>query len=265
MNGMMVSQNQRSHARTQPQRPDQLRPPRRTRGRDTGDVADVLGGIVAHLRLPWLLRHHDHAAVLAAFGFANGCLSIGIMSAAALVTGSPFIFPSLGPTAFLFFYTPTAPAATPRNTLLGHAIGVLCGYLALALTGLTSAGPALTTGVTWPRVLAAALSLGLTSALMMLLHAPHPPAGATTLIVSLGLLTHPRQLALLLAAVALLTGQAILINRLAGIPYPWWDVPLDPVEAEAEELEHESASPSEEQSEEAHEYTRDNRGGADAG
>ncbi|HST88082.1 MAG TPA: HPP family protein, partial [Ktedonobacterales bacterium] len=131
-------------------------------------------------------------------------------------------------------------------------IGVVSGYLALALTGLTAAGPALTSGVTWPRVLAAALSLGLTSALMMLLHAPHPPAGATTLIVSLGLLTHPAQLALLMVAVALLTGQAMLINRLAGIPYPWWDVPLDPVEAEAEELEHEAMLPSEQSDEEAH-------------
>lgn len=213
----------------------------------------MLGGIVAHLRLPWLLRHHDHAGVLAGFGFVSGCLSIGIMSAVALLTGSPFIFPSLGPTAFLFFYRPTAPEATPRNTLLGHGIGALCGYLALALTGLTAAGPAFITGVTWPRVLAAALSLGLTSALMLLLHAPHPPAGATTLIVSLGLLTQPGQLALLLVAVALLTGQAVLINRLAGIPYPWWDVPLDPVEAEAQELEHEAAAspeqPGEQQSE----------------
>lgn len=226
--------------------------PRQTLGGDAGDVADVLGGIVAHLRLPWLLRHHNHAGVLAGFGFASGCLSIGIMSAAALATGSPFIFPSLGPTAFLFFYTPTAPAATPRNTLLGHGIGVLAGYVALALTGLTAAGPALTSGVTWPRVLAAALSLGLTSALMMLLHAPHPPAGATTLIVSLGLLTQPAQLALLMVAMALLTGQAMLINRLAGIPYPWWDVSLDPVEAEAEELEHEAAPPSEQSGEEAH-------------
>jgi len=254
----MVSRNGRPRPRTPPRRPN---PPgqshrlRRTLGRDAGDVADVLGGIVAHLRLPWLLRHHDHAGVLAGFGFVSGCLSIGIMSAAALATGSPFIFPSLGPTAFLFFYTPTAPAATPRNTLLGHGIGVLAGYLALALTGLTAAGPALTTGMTWPRVLAAALSLGLTSALMMLLHAPHPPAGATTLIVSLGLLTQPGQLALLMVAVALLTGQALLINRLAGIPYPWWDVPLDPVEAEAEELEREAAPASEQSDEEAHERT----------
>jgi CBS domain-containing membrane protein len=52
------------------------------------------------------------------------------MSALALVTHWPFIFPSLGTTAFLFFYTPTAPSASPRNTLVGHTIGVLAGYYA---------------------------------------------------------------------------------------------------------------------------------------
>ena len=41
------------------------------------------------------------------------------MSTLALITGSPFIFPSLGPTAFLFFYTPRAPSASPRY-LVGH-------------------------------------------------------------------------------------------------------------------------------------------------
>ncbi len=145
------------------------------------------------------------------------------MSVLALITHSPFIFPSLGPTAFLFFYTPTAPSASPRNTIVGHAVGVLAGYLSLVLTGLTMVGPALYTGVTWPRVIAAALSLGLTSGVMVLLKSPHPPAGATTLIISLGLLTKPWQLLLLMVAVVLLTLQALAINRLAGIPYPLWN------------------------------------------
>ncbi len=80
-------------------------------------------------------------------------------------------------------------------------------------------------GVTWPRVIAAALSLGLTVGVMVLLRAPHPPAEATTLIVSLGLLTRPWQLALLMGAVVVLTLQALVINRLAGIPYPLWEPP----------------------------------------
>jgi CBS domain-containing membrane protein len=180
-------------------------------------------GLLTHLRLPWLTKRYARIPVLALFSFINGCISIGIMSALALVSRSPFVFPSLGPTAFLFFYTPRAPTASPRNTIIGHTIGVLTGYLSLVITGLTAAGPALTVGVTWPRVLAAALSLGLTSGLMVLFKSPHPPAGATTLIISLGILTKPWQLLLLMIAVVLLTGQAIAINRLAGIPYPLWN------------------------------------------
>jgi CBS-domain-containing membrane protein len=57
---------------------------------------------------------------------------------------------------------------------------------------------------------------------MVLARAPHPPAGATTLIVSLGLLPHLSQLAVLMFAVVLLVLQAIIINRLAGVAYPLW-------------------------------------------
>jgi CBS domain-containing membrane protein len=193
-----------------------------------GEMSDILLGILTRLRLPWLLQHYSRVPVLALFSFINGCISIGIMSILAVLTRSPFIFPSLGPTAFLFFYTPTAPSASPRNTLIGHAVGVIAGYLSLVITGLTMAGPALAVGVTWPRVIAAALSLGLTAGLMVLLKSPHPPAGATTLIVSLGILTRPWQLLLLMAAVVLLTLQAIAINRLAGVPYPLWNPIQEP-------------------------------------
>ncbi len=193
-----------------------------------GEMSDILQGIFVRLRLPWLLQHYSRIPVLALFSFINGCISIAIMSVLAVLTSSPFIFPSLGPTAFLFFYTPTAPSASPRNTLIGHAVGVIAGYFSLVVTGLTTAGPALAVGVTWPRVIAAALSLGLTAGLMVLLKSPHPPAGATTLIVSLGILTSPWKLLLLMVAVVLLTLQAIAINRLAGIPYPLWNPIQEP-------------------------------------
>ena len=193
-----------------------------------GEMSDILHGILTRLRLPWLLQHYARVPVLAIFSFINGCISIMLMSVLAVITHSPFIFPSLGPTAFLFFYTPTAPSASPRNTVIGHAIGALAGYFSLVVTGLTNAGPALAVGVSWPRVIAAGLSLGLTAGLMVLLKSPHPPAGATTLIVSLGILPHPIQLVLLMAAVVLLTLQALAINRLAGIPYPLWNPIREP-------------------------------------
>ena len=182
----------------------------------------ILRGLFHRFQLTELTRYHNSTGVLAVFSLINGFISIALMAAVALITGAPFIFPSLGPTAFLLFYTPTAPPASPRNTIVGHLIGALAGWLSLVIFGLTLAPPALSAGVDWPRVGAAALSLAATSGLMVLLRVPHPPAGATTLIVSLGLMPHLWQLAVLMIAVVLLTGQAFVINRLAGVNYPVW-------------------------------------------
>ncbi len=174
------------------------------------------------MRLARWLHRFPPRLVWAAFMFVNGFVTIAFLALVATASGVPFIFPSLGPTAFLFFFRPTAPASSPRNTLYGHAIGIACGYAALWLTGLTHQPSALVEGVNVPRVLAAALSLAATGALMILADSPHPPAGATTLIVSLGLVTHPFQLLIIEVAVACLTLLALGINRLAGLDYPLW-------------------------------------------
>ncbi len=182
----------------------------------------VTRGLVARFRVVRLLQRFDERGVWAAFMFVNGFFTIGVLAGLAIVTGSPFVFPSLGPTAFLFFFDPSAPSATPRNAILGHAIGICCGYGSLLLFGLEHAGPATAVGVTGGRALAAALSFAATGCLMILARAAHPPAGATTLLISLGALTRPAHLVLIEGAVALLVLQAIAINRLAGLDYPLW-------------------------------------------
>ncbi|GHO48014.1 hypothetical protein KSX_61770 [Ktedonospora formicarum] len=187
-----------------------------------GGTSAVARGLFKRFGTLWLLRSSAQSPILASFGFLNGGVSIGLMAVLAVITHSPFVFPSLGPTAFLFFYAPLTPSASPRNTILGHGIGVLAGYFSLVVTGLTMAAPALSTGVTWSRVVAAALSLGITAGLMALFKVPHPPAGSTTLIVSLGLLTQPWQLLVLMAAVVLLTCQGFIMNRIAGLAVPLW-------------------------------------------
>ena len=191
-------------------------------------MSDVLRGLLRRFRLPALTERFGTRWVLGAFAFVNGLVSIAIMSAAAVLTGQPLIFPSLGPTAFLLFYSPRAPTASPRNTIIGHLIGVVAGYLSLVLFGLTDHGPAFAEGVSWARVGAAALSLALTSGFMAWLLAPHPPAGATTLIVSLGIMPKPSQHAFLMLAVGLLVLQGLVINRAAGIDYPLWRSPDQP-------------------------------------
>jgi CBS domain-containing membrane protein len=203
-------------------------------------MSHVLHCLFIRFRLLRLLGHHKDPAALALFSAITSCISIVLMSIIALITQTSFIFPSLGPTAFLFFYAPTSPAASPRNTICGHAVGIAIGYFSLWITGLTTAGPMLHEGVTWPRVIAVGLSLSLTTGFMVLLNLPHPPAASTTLIVSMGVLYEPQQLLLIMVAVITITLQAIAINRLAGIPYPLWNpiqqkkIAIDPLSGGAE-------------------------------
>ncbi len=192
-----------------------------------GRMSDVVLGLAGRVRLRPLMERHNSVTVLGVFALLNGFVSIALMSLLALATDQPFVFPSLGPTAFLLFYTPHAAAASPRNTFMGHLIGAACGYLALEIFGLAHAGPALASGVSLARVGAAGLSLGLTAGLMVWFRVPHPPAGATTLIVSLGILTRPEQLVVLMLGVVLLLVQGFVINRLAGLDYPLWAPPTN--------------------------------------
>jgi CBS-domain-containing membrane protein len=72
-------------------------------------------------------------------------------------------------------------------------------------------------------ILAAAFSLSATGAAMVVLRVSHPPAGATTPIVSLGLISKPVGLVTMETTVLLLVGEAFVINWLAGLAYPWWE------------------------------------------
>jgi CBS domain-containing membrane protein len=184
---------------------------------------DHILSLLRKLRLDWLLHHFPPRLVRSLYVFVNGFITIGVLAMLALVSRNPFVFPSLGPTAFLLFFWPLGKTSSPRNTILGHAIGLICGYAAFVLTGAGALPFGVHPGIFWPRILAAALSLSATGAFMVLLDVSHPPAGATTLIVSLGIISRPRELVIIEVAVFLLVAQALVINRLAGLPYPLWN------------------------------------------
>lgn len=178
--------------------------------------------LLGRLRLSWLLRHFSPRPIWALYVLINGFITIGLLASLAVVTGSTFVFPSLGPTAYLLFTAPLTENSSPRNTIFGHAIGLVCGYAAFVVTGAAAVPFGVHAGVYWPRILAAALSLSATGALMVLLRTGHPPAGATTLIVSLGIISKPKELIIIEIAVFLLVAQALVINRMAGLRYPVW-------------------------------------------
>lgn len=187
----------------------------------------TIGKTRTRSRLIRLLSRFPERIVWAVFVSGMGFISTAILSAVAMVFHTPFIFPSLGPTAILFFFHPMSASASPRHALYGHAIGILCAYGSLVLVGLEHAPGAANAPIDVRRLFAVALSLGATAFFMVLLKVAHAPAGATTLIVSLGLITQPWHLAVIELAVGLLCLQAICFNRLAGLDYPLWAGSVD--------------------------------------
>ncbi len=148
-------------------------------------------------------------------------ITAALLSILAYVLKEPFVFPSVGPTIFILFFVPLGVQAAPRNVLGGQFIAVVCGYLALLLFGLTDV-PADIFDIGAKQIGSVLVALPLTLALMVWLGLPHAPAGATTLIVALGLVHTLPHLAILLAAVVLVVACAFVINRSVGIRVPRW-------------------------------------------
>src|SRR3954447_11712584 len=87
-------------------------------------------------------------------------LAVGLLGLAA---GQPWLFPSLGPTAFLQAEKPGQASSRFYNTVVGHLVGLGAGMAAVSLLGASSAPGVLSSHELVPvRVWAAALSGALT-------------------------------------------------------------------------------------------------------
>lgn len=187
-----------------------------------GPATALTRGLLRRFHLERILERFPERPVRAAFMFIAGFVAIAALATVAMVFHTPAIFPSLGATAFLLFFSPTVAAACPRSVVLGHLLGIASGVAALSLVGLYGAPPVDVDHIATTRVVAVAISLAAAGAGMVLCDAPHPPAGATAMIVSLGLITRPHHLLVMVLAVLLLTALGIAINRLAGLDTPLW-------------------------------------------
>lgn len=111
-------------------------------------------------------------------------LAVGLI---ALAAGQPWLFPSLGPTAFLQAEQPSQRSSRFYNTVVGHLVGLAAGVAAVLLLGASAAPGVMAAGDLTPvRLWAAVLSAVLTMPALALLKASHPPAAATMLLVALG-------------------------------------------------------------------------------
>ena len=96
---------------------------------------------------------------------------------------------------------------------MNNNVLVAPNVIKIALQGLP---PAPVGGLTAGHVLAGALSVALTSLVLVAVKHQHPPAGASTLIVSLGILSSPSQLLTMVLAVLLVTSLGWALNLLLG-------------------------------------------------
>lgn len=115
----------------------------------------------------------------------------------------------------LLFESPREPASRPVNTIAEHAVGIAAGlacYLALDLTNSPSAPEG---GLSVSYVIAGASAVAITTAVLTLLRLPHPPAGASPLIVALGILHTAPELLSMMGAVILITITGWALNKLA--------------------------------------------------
>jgi hypothetical protein len=133
-------------------------------------------------------------------------------------TGRPFIFPSLGPSAF-WLVSERKGGEVGLTVLGGHLIGVLCGLAAYHLLAEGLALSRLPLSQSMPLLSLAAsgvLSLVLTSAGMLATGLRHAPACATTLIVSFGLLSTWWDGVFIMVAVAMMFGVHIITTYKRG-------------------------------------------------
>jgi len=183
---------------------------------DTGlDEASGRGRGHAERAIRWIRTQVDHVApeALAVGGSTSGSIATSlpkgpdrvasipdpvwnplvaavlmlVAGAAGLLVGRPWLLPSLGPTAILAGEMPAHPVTRAWNTIVGHFGGLLAGVLGVLLAGAATEPVVLVDHVlTPPRVIASVIAVALTAVVGALLRASHPPAAATTLLVSLG-------------------------------------------------------------------------------
>jgi CBS-domain-containing membrane protein len=159
------------------------------------------------------------------FVFAAGAIALGTITIIAYLTDLPLLFPPLGPSAFILFYTPMSIGASPRSVILSHTLAVAAGLSSLWLFTLFLSGanlydPAI---MNWYRVTVIAFSMGVICLLMILFKCVHPPAAASALIAAMGYLQNIEQILGLIVAVILLVLEGILFVKLiGGLPYPLW-------------------------------------------
>ena len=132
---------------------------------------------------------------------------------AAYAVHKPLFFASLGPTAYEITESPERKSAEPYNVIVGHLTGVVCGFLALAVTHAWYTPAVSTHSISILRVVAAVIAALLTVAGTLLLKATQPAALSTTLVIATGSMQQPQDAIWIMLAILLITAVGEPLRR----------------------------------------------------
>ncbi len=159
---------------------------------------------------------------------AAGALML-VVGLTAYFTNQPFLYPSLGPTAFLQAEFPFHRSSRFRDTTIGHLIGVISGLVSVFVLGV-GGEPRLGTGAHMPplRIGAAALAMTLVILLEIVFKVSNPPSASTGLLFALGYFQpNIRDVIEVLAGVMFLASFGVLIRHIRSLSPTKWES-IDP-------------------------------------
>lgn len=147
-----------------------------------------------------------------------------ILGALSWITGLGFLLPSLGPSVFLLATLPEDEMNFPQRVIGGQFIGAITAAVVFhVVVGVTTVGepipPRSLLGLR--QVLSTFVAAMLTTAGMFITNLEHPPAYATTLIISLGFITQLQEIVIFMGGVLIVTG----VHETFGKRLPIWNLP----------------------------------------
>ncbi|WP_168719022.1 HPP family protein [Thermosulfurimonas marina] len=167
----------------------------------------------------------DVRKLTALYVLSGSFLSLSTLGFAAYFLNWPLIFPALGPTAFLIFYSPARSISWPRNSLLGHLLALACGLGAYFLLVWLFPEALKAESFTLTEIFLVCGAVALTGLLLVLFNLQHPPAAATAMLAAAGYFSSPENILGFLLALILLLLEGLFLHRLSGVVYPLWTIP----------------------------------------
>jgi len=145
---------------------------------------------------------------------------IVILAMVGWLSRTPFVFASLGPTAYEIVENSKRPSARPYNIIVGNLIAVLAAFAALWVTGAWGSPRVSAHGVPLDRVWSATIAALLTVFGTLLARATQPAALSTTLLIALGVMQTARDGVIIMLAVLLITavGEPLRRWRIKNVP-----------------------------------------------